>query len=123
MKLYQVGPDEFSDYERKEIDNKYDFYIYWYERGSYEGDGLGVGVNDGRADGVNGTAEVYSLSHCSCYGPTEDSSGDIYPLEEFLTFDVYDDCVKGRKRNPEDRGYVWWVSVVGKVREVLENAG
>lgn len=113
MEMYQVGPDELSEGDKKEINKKYDFYVYWYEYMCYEGQGLGVGV-------VDGSVDVYNLGHCSCYGPTESSSCDTYPLEEFLTYDVYDDCAKGRRRNPDDCGYAWWVSIVGKVREVID---
>lgn len=58
--------DTLSDYALKEIESlhKVDEIWYWYQSGSYDGDGeMFLRKGDKYASS--------SLSHCSCYGPTE----------------------------------------------------
>lgn len=82
MNIFNVGQEELSDYELKDLqsDNLL-WVVYSYESGSYDGDGQAVGlrINDGML-------QVKSLGHCSCYGPTEGGmeDGDLVSVEQFL---------------------------------------
>lgn len=86
MQIFNVGPDELASYEFDYIDqSKYEWFIYWYIVGDYEGGGEAVALrNDGKL-------QAGSLSHCSCYGPLDDGNdywkgqGDGITVEEFLT--------------------------------------
>jgi hypothetical protein len=79
--IYNVGPD--TVYEEKEIlqDERFLWVVYWYESGSYEGDGEAVALH------TDGTLHTFSLSHCSCYGPFEDwgnSTSKGMTIKEFM---------------------------------------
>lgn len=63
MKLFNIGPDDFFDYELEYLDD-YDWFVYYYENDGYHGHGEGVGYKDG-------FLYFYCLGHCSCYGPLE----------------------------------------------------
>ena len=41
MKEYQVGPDEIYMDENSPLKNT-EWIVYWYEMGSYDGNGIGV---------------------------------------------------------------------------------
>jgi hypothetical protein len=74
MKLYQVGPDELSNYDIQSIKSS-DYFVYHYESGSYDGSGTGIAKRDGKF-------YSYNLSHCSCFGPIDgvDVPGELYDL-------------------------------------------
>lgn len=83
MKIYNVGPDEFSEYELKEMDaENFEFVVYWYEGGGYDGSGEAVGLC--KDDNL---LYVKGLGHCSCYGPMDGGmgSGDKVTIEDFLS--------------------------------------
>lgn len=93
MNVFSVGPDDLDDYELKAVreDGRFEWFIYWYESGSWEGSGYALAYN--KEDGL---LHHKSLSHCSCYGPMEDwaSCGEV-TVDEFLngTESVFDyDC-------------------------------
>jgi len=61
--------DKFSEYDFNGLSENYQKDIKWivydYQRSSYEGAGFAlVCWKDGKID-------LFNLSHCSCYGPTE----------------------------------------------------
>lgn len=98
MKLYNVGVDELNEYDINDMDGEsFDFIVYWYESGSYDGDGEAVGYIK-----EENILYVTSLSHCSCYGPMDGGmkSGVKVTIDEFLSqkesvhsLDVRD-CIK-----------------------------
>lgn len=76
MKIYNIGPDELSDYDLKELRDDLEWLVVFYECWSYEGDGEAVGYLDGKLYFQN-------LGHCSCYGPTDGGFSDVHSIEEF----------------------------------------
>lgn len=84
MKLHNVNQfpsqsdDNWREYSYYDLDKLYDSdeellerdgfeeAWYWYATGSYEGTGELIGR------GTDGRWTVFSLGHCSCYGPIED---------------------------------------------------
>ena len=66
MKIISVGPDEITISEDV-IPKGVDVIIYWYESGCYEGHGDAIAIGEK-------VAYEAGLSHCSCYGPLEDST-------------------------------------------------
>lgn len=67
MKIYNVGPDEMWDSDMPGEDNqKFEWLVYSYENGSYEGSGEAVALC--KEDGL---LYVKNLGHCSCYGPMD----------------------------------------------------
>jgi hypothetical protein len=114
--VHEVGPDKFDSYDWKEIDrDKYVAFIVWYELGSYEGNGLAVGVLP------DGTVEFDDVSHCSCYGPTERWGGAKHvPAKQFLyecEVDTYFHR-SPRKRTSDDYDFERWDAVGQKFRRV-----
>jgi hypothetical protein len=77
-------------------DLKADYVVYYYEYGSYEGSGFAVWKKDGKYG--------YSdLSHCSCYGPTDDLSTIYYnslnDIEKFCNnYNFGSDIVKEARK-------------------------
>ncbi len=112
--LYQVGPDKLSDYDLKDLEyEELEWFVFWYEEGSYEGTGLGAGLTK------DGKIRYENLGHCSCYGPMENFPGaPEVSVEEFLTFAEYDTAVKRRRREEKDYDYEQWQKVVEKVKEL-----
>lgn len=84
VEVYNVGLQQLEDYELKEIvnDKRFLWTVYWYESGSYEGDGEAVSL------GKNGLLYKTSLGHCSCCGPTENWSGTHteIQIDEFFRY-------------------------------------
>ncbi len=63
--------DTLSEYDLEDV-NKLNckIFVYYYESGDYDGDGFAVWQKQ------DGTFAYGSLSHCSCYGPTNDLHQD-----------------------------------------------
>ncbi len=80
MKVYNVGHEELDEYDLEYLDKEaYEYLIYNYESGDYEGDGAAV-LKD-----KNGKFILIDLGHCSCYGPLEERVPKcIYSLEEII---------------------------------------
>jgi hypothetical protein len=76
MKVFQVGPDELGFSIKDE--QEFDWVVYYYEQGDYDGNGEAVALK-------NGVLYVQNLGHCSCYGPMDDGleGGDQMTLEQF----------------------------------------
>lgn len=73
---------ELDDYAIEEIHKRlkdFDWFVYNYGEGDYEGDGNAIFKKDGKFHEA-------SLHHCSCFGPTEnlDLKGGKDTLEELL---------------------------------------
>nr|DAK24192.1 MAG TPA: hypothetical protein [Caudoviricetes sp.] len=80
MQIYNVGRDSLDEYDLKYLDKEaYEYLIYNYEVGDYEGDGAAV-LKDN-----NGKFTLIDLGHCSCYGPLEECNPKcIYSLDEVI---------------------------------------
>ena len=80
MKIYNVGPDELTDYGLKYMDGAYKWLVYWYEIGGYDGSGEAVALRE------DGMLVVKNLGHCSCYGPMEDwaTGSSVVSRDEYL---------------------------------------
>jgi len=79
MKIYSLGPDNLEDYELTQItEDQFEWLVYSYENYGYEGGGDAVAL------GKDGSLYYSSLSHCSCYGPTESWPDKKMSIEEFL---------------------------------------
>lgn len=80
MKIYNVGKDSLNKYDLEYLDKEaYEYLIYNYEAGDYQGDGAAV-LKDN-----NGKFILIDLGHCSCYGPLEERNPKcIYSLEEII---------------------------------------
>lgn len=79
MRCFNVGPDDLTS-DLAQFEDRYEWVVYWYESGDYDGGGEAVALRkDGKID-------VWNLSHCSCYGPLDewDHKPDVYSVEEFL---------------------------------------
>lgn len=107
MKFYNVGVDELCEYELSELESdNFKFIVYWYEGGSWDGQGRAIGYNM-----EDGLLYIKDLGHCSCYGPTDGGmlDGDKMTVEEFLS-------------GKEDiHSYDERISVKEKVKELLRN--
>ena len=101
-KFYSVGPDSLDEYERKQVPESYEWVVYSYESGCYEGSGTAIGFN------ADAKLILVSLGHCSCYGPMEDFGGhEIDPS-------ILDSDEVGYDEIPD--------AVALKVKELLSNA-
>lgn len=80
MKIYNVGKDILDEDDLKYLDEKvYEYLIYNYKTGYWEGDGAAV-LKDN-----NGKFMLIDLGHCSCYGPLEGRDPKcIYSLDEII---------------------------------------
>ena len=85
MQIYNVGRDSLDEYDLKYLDKEaYEYLIYNYEVGDYEGDGAAV-LKDN-----TGKFIPIDLGHCSCYGPLEERDPKcIYSLAERVGGLVY----------------------------------
>ena len=93
--MYQVGPDDISEYGCE----SYQWVVYWYEVGDYCGSGEAVSFDGSEY-------RTHSLGHCSCYGPSEGmESGDVTSLDSIIG----DSLAHGQELKPE---------VIAKVREL-----
>ncbi len=113
MEVYDVGPGDmsYSDDFSAEV---YTCVIAWYEDGDYSGSGIAAAF---RKDGF---VEYADLSHCSCYGPTEDWSSKSTQVDwkTFRRFDKYDQDMRDRIRLPADTDFVKWQAIVAKAKEL-----
>ena len=81
MRVYNVGPDQLKDYDLAYVkEDGYEWLIYWYEEGYYDGSGEAVALRK------DGQLVIKNLGHCSCYGPMEDweTGATIVSVGEFL---------------------------------------
>jgi len=77
MKIYNVGPDELSDWDFEQLNQELEWIVVFYENYGYEGDGEAVGYFEGKLF-------ITQLGHCSCYGPMDDGfDTDTRTVEEF----------------------------------------
>ena len=104
MKIYQVGPDIPYDCPSEE-DERFEWLVYWYEDGGYDGSGEAVAL------GKDGLLYGFNLGHCSCYGP----------------FDSWDyNKIEGGKTKEEFFGsasvldYIYMEVIRSKVGKLLE---
>lgn len=67
FEIFQVGPDQLSEWDLKEVqdDGRFEWLVYWYEDGGYDGSGEAVAL------GKDGLLYIKNLGHCSCYGPMD----------------------------------------------------
>ncbi len=78
--IYQVGPDAAYD-EGQVQDERFEWVVYWYEDGGYDGSGNAVGYNKD-----DQCLYSYDMGHCSCYGPFDSwgSNQTKVTVEEFF---------------------------------------
>jgi hypothetical protein len=108
MKEYSVGPDEIYMNENSPLKNA-EWIVYWYESGSYDGDGIGVAKYK---DGY----EILNLGHCSCYGPVEHING----VPDFKTTKELLDAREFSADNEKDYDYARVKAVREKVIELTK---
>lgn len=75
--------EELSEYELKDVSAlQADWFVYYYEHGSYEGTGFAVWKKDNKY-------YYDDLGHCSCYGPTDGlkNTGGYDSLEDIDKID------------------------------------
>lgn len=79
VEIYNVGQD--VPYDLPDQDERFEWLVYWYEDGGYDGNGECVGYN--KEDGMLYTK---NLGHCSCYGPFDGWGTDCTKVtpEEFF---------------------------------------
>lgn len=78
MQVYSVGVDDLNEYDWANIkQDDYQWIVYWYESGSYDGSGEMVAL------GNDGAIYYSNLGHCSCYGPLDGGLGKT-TIEEFF---------------------------------------
>lgn len=68
---------EFHFDEELSVPDNYEVFVSDYHRGWYDGYGEAIGIKDGHA-------YIYNLSHCSCYGPTDDGPEEEIPLDRYM---------------------------------------
>ena len=80
MKVYNVGHEELDEYDLEYLDKEfYEYLIYNYYNGGYEGDGAAVLKDE------DGKFILMDLGHCSCFGPLEERDPKcIYSLDEII---------------------------------------
>ena len=111
--VYSVGPDELNEYEYLPRDALW--AAYYYEGGSYDGDGLLIVAFE---DGTFGTN---SLAHCSCYGPTESTAWEILDEGQLLAaFDFDPDRPGNEPRQPEDYDWEKWKALKRHILPLLK---
>ena len=112
--VYSVGPDDFSTWDWSEIHDPYIWMVYSYERFSYDGAGIAVGL---RPDDL---LDWGSLAHNSCYGPAANWPATTVSAREMLNLLERDDSVPGgRDRSSKDYDYDHWAAIAPKIRELL----
>lgn len=102
--IHRVGEDKFSEYDWEEVPDGLAWFVYAYERGSYEGYGAAAFKT---TDGKYGSA---NLGHCSCYGPT-----DRFDISN--TTDL-SGLLKELETKPEDYDFTYQSAVRAKVMEL-----
>ena len=112
MKIYNVGRNSLDEYDLKYLDKEaYEYLIYNYEVGDYEGDGAAV-LKD-----KNGKFVLMDLGHCSCFGPLEERNPKcVYSLDEILKL------LDKRCQDKYDGEYIKDVAKKLKELEGLNNA-
>jgi hypothetical protein len=68
MQIY-VLKDEVQPYELEMDLEQYEWLVYWYENGCYDGFGEAVALRK------DGRLQTGKLDHCSCYGPFDGWAG------------------------------------------------
>jgi len=80
LSIYKVrGSDDLDGREISKIVGDSDWFVYFYQRGDYNGDGFAVWKKNGKY--------LYSeLGHCSCNGPLDDLDSIEYDsISEIFT--------------------------------------
>ena len=72
MKIYNIGPDELSEYDLNELNQELEWLVVFYENYGYEGGGEAVGYADGKL-------HIKGLGHCSCFGPADGGFAVPFP--------------------------------------------
>lgn len=105
MRIYSVGEIEFDkyDFEEGQLDSdQYEWLVYGYEQGFWDGSGYAVALRK------DGQLQYKGLDHCSCFGPLDGWPGaSSVTIEEFFRV----------KENIHDDD--WSLSVKRKVKELL----
>ena len=106
----QVGPDDahFDDTGRFTGD-----VIYWYEQGSYEGEGIAIERLP------DDTFQEWDLGHCSCYGPADHC--EPVPIGPDVVFNMVDSI--GRERVPADSDYAMWKALCAAAMNLWAKPG
>lgn len=81
MLVFSVGPDDLNEWDLQDVMNnqeKYVWFVYWYENYGYEGSGEAVALDK------DGHLQYSDLGHCSCYGPMES-----FPSKTFMTVEEF----------------------------------
>lgn len=91
MKIIGLN-EQFGDYEKANIPADFDWFVYDYEYGSYEGSGYAVGK-------LNGKYYHFYCGHCSCNGPMEGATlGQGYDSYEELLKKCSMELVEGMQK-------------------------
>jgi len=97
MEKYKIGPDEFSDWDWKNIlEEEYEWFVYWYEASGYEGSGVAI------TKCKSGGYDLFGLGHCSSFGPLEDGPIHLNDVASVQAMCLLDEGLPNRPRNPED---------------------
>ena len=104
-KIYQLGPDEFDEYDLSNGPHHFDWLVYHYTAGSYEGSGVAVWK-------VGDVYGMQNLSHCSCYGPMDSCDAAGQSIDAIL---------KDLSVSEKDYDYVQMKAVGDKVKELIGN--
>ena len=114
IKIHSVGPDALNE---DNIPSHIDLAVYYYEVGSWEGDGNCV-----FHDATTGKWGYRGLGHCSCYGPLEELEQADFcgamTWRELLK--LVKDGSTGLGRHPGDYEYDQWKAIQDKLKELRE---
>jgi len=76
--IHNLGPDALDTWDMKYVPDDFAYLVYWYEQGSYDGDGVAIFKTK------SGKFGWVCLSHCSCFGPCEDFESVGFELASIL---------------------------------------
>ncbi len=112
VEIYDVGPD--SAYISEDRIQGADWIVVNYTSGDYCGSGSAV-MKCGDKYGI------FSLGHCSCYGPDDDIRiSDCTLTKEQMLKELGYVELAGRPLEPQDYGYTESMTVLKKIQELLE---
>lgn len=84
MQIFSVGKNTCDIYDLEIFESNHpslQWFVYDYEQSNWEGFGYGISLDEKQ------TITIFTLNHCSCYGPLDGPElMDSYSKQEFYEY-------------------------------------